>query len=684
MRKKRCISLAITSILLSASLFISAQEPESIFISDSLPRQVLEEVVITATRYSTFQIKTPEAIRLIDSKSFQNLQLRTAPESLLSTPGVFVQKTNHGGGSPFIRGLTGNQTLLLVDGIRLSNAIVRYGPNQYFNTIDIFSIEKLEILRGNGSVQYGSDAIGGTIQAFSHKVTVSEKPEWGSSFRTRFATHGMEQSLNGSVNFSNKKFAIRAGASWRNFGDLVGGDTTGRQSPTGYRELDFDFKSKILLSSSSVLTIAFQRVHQSDVPVYHKVALENYEINKMDPQKRQLAYLKLEQKLNAGILKSVVVTASYQNNAEGRELKKNDSSSLRYENDAVNSYAFTAEALISNGKRWTSDTGMELYNDLVSSSRTDLDLTTNVSSLKRGLYPDGASMTSFAAFSMHTLDLKNWRLTAGARFNTYITVVEDENTGVAKLTPSALVGSLALLRKLNKSSNLFVSMNTGFRAPNIDDLGTLGIVDFRYETPNFDLKPEHSFQYQIGYKYQDRKLRGEIFLYRNELYNLIVRNKIEGDTIEGYPVYIKENVERAYIQGVETAWDFELNKSWLFSGNLTYTYGQNITRNEPVRRIPPLFGRLSVEYKYKSWWMNLECMAAGRQNRLANGDIDDNRIQDGGTPGWFLFNINTGFTWRFLSINVSFLNLLNQDYRFHGSGVNGYGRSGLVSLILKI
>ncbi len=669
---------------MSVSMVITAQESESFFMSDSLPQQILGEVVITAGRYSSFQVKTPEAIRLVDSKSIEKLQLRTSSEALTATPGVFVQKTNHGGGSPFIRGLTGNQTLLLVDGIRLSNAIVRYGPNQYFNTIDIFSIEKLEILRGNGSVQYGSDAVGGTIQAFSHEVSASEKPEWGSSFRTRFSTHGMEKSLNGSVNFSNKKFAIRTGASWRNFGDLIGGDTTGRQSPTGYRELDFDLKSKILLSSSSVLTFAFQRVFQADVPVYHKIVLENYEINKMDPQKRQLAYLKLEQKLNAGILKSFVVTASYQNNEEGRELKKNGSTSVRYENDQVNTYAFIAEAMTNNGKGWTSDTGLELYNDQVSSSRTDIDLTTNTSVSKRGLYPDGSSMTSFAVFSMHTLDLKNWSLTAGGRFNTYITVVEDENAGVARLKPSALVGSLAILRKLNKSSNLFISMNTGFRAPNIDDLGTLGIVDFRYETPNFDLKPEHSFQYQIGYKFKDQKLRGELFLYRNELYDLIVRNKIAGDTIEGYPVYIKENVERAYIQGVETAWDFELNKSWMFSGNLTYTYGQNITRNEPVRRIPPLFGRLSVEYKFRSWWINMECMAAGSQKRLANGDIDDNRIPKGGTPGWSVFNINTGYSWRFLSIDMSLLNLLNRDYRYHGSGVNGYGRSCLVSLILKI
>ena len=84
--------------------------------------------------------------------------------------------------------------MLLVDGIRLSNATVRYGPNQYFNTIDVFSIEKIEVLRGGGSVQYGSDAIGGTIQTFSHEVCNFRKTTLGkySAFEDCNSRYGAE------------------------------------------------------------------------------------------------------------------------------------------------------------------------------------------------------------------------------------------------------------------------------------------------------------------------------------------------------------------------------------------------------------------------------------------------------------------------------------------------------------
>jgi len=111
---------------------------DTLTIQDTIRQYSIEEVVITANRKSSSVKDTPEAVRALENEQAEKFQMRSTPEALQITPGVFVQKTNHGGGSPIIRGLTGNQTLLLIDGIRLSNATYRYGPNQYLNTIDIF------------------------------------------------------------------------------------------------------------------------------------------------------------------------------------------------------------------------------------------------------------------------------------------------------------------------------------------------------------------------------------------------------------------------------------------------------------------------------------------------------------------------------------------------------------------
>jgi hemoglobin/transferrin/lactoferrin receptor protein len=129
--------------------------------------QLNKALVVSPRRQETAQFDLPEAISVRTNQQLQQDAPRTAPEALTGTTGVWLQKTNHGGGSPFLRGLTGQQTLLMIDGIRLNNASFRSGPNQYLNTIDPQSIYQIEALRGSGSVQYGSDALGGVVHVLT-------------------------------------------------------------------------------------------------------------------------------------------------------------------------------------------------------------------------------------------------------------------------------------------------------------------------------------------------------------------------------------------------------------------------------------------------------------------------------------------------------------------------------------
>lgn len=644
----------------------------------------LDEIVVSAYRDNTPASKTLEATSTLKTGDIQRNQLRTSPEALVIMPGVFVQKTNHGGGSPFVRGLAGNQTLLLMDGIRLNNATYRYGPNQYFNTVDVFSLERLEALRGGGSVPYGSDAMGGTIQAFTKELVFAQRPTWEGQLLARWATQQMEQTLRPELGFSSKKIAAIGGVSWRKFGDLVGGDTTGRQSPSGYRELNADFKARIALTRKIDVTILHQQVAQHNVPVYHKVVLENFEQNQMDVQKRNLSYLQLAHHTNKGIWANWSATVSLQQTEEGRSSQKNGSSLLRLESDQVKTLGALVQVNNQIGRHWRIRSGMDYYHDVVKSSRRDLDESTGVSTDKRGLYPNHSTMQSLALFSMHSYTSGNWEFSAGGRWNAFSLNVEETGYGKVALTPNAFVwnGSVGYLP--GEHSTIFASVQTSFRAPNIDDLGSLGIVDFRFETPNYLLEPEKSTHYQLGYKWHSSTLQLATYAYRNELRNLIDRVKLDTQTIQGYPLYQKENIGRAYIQGLELESKYQFSKNWNLTGGLTCTYGQNLTANEPARRIPPVFGRMAVQFKPTFGYITAEWVAAAKQTRLAQGDIDDNRIPKGGTPGWHVVNLHFEHEWKpLLIIQLSMLNLLNQDYRTHGSGINGYGRSIFATLNLK-
>ena len=140
----------------------------------------LEDIVVTPTRSEEDVFNTPFAA---GSYSMPKLQLeqmaRTLPEALLDEPGIMVQKTAHGHGSPFIRGLTGYRTLLLVDGIRINNSVFRSGPNQYWTTVDIYSLERLEVVKGPASVLYGSDALGGVVNGITLSPVYSSEDTFG-------------------------------------------------------------------------------------------------------------------------------------------------------------------------------------------------------------------------------------------------------------------------------------------------------------------------------------------------------------------------------------------------------------------------------------------------------------------------------------------------------------------------
>lgn len=634
----------------------------------------LQEVTVTATRTKQNTLLTPYSVTRININVAERFQPRTSPEALVGTMGVFVQKTNHGGGSPFVRSLTGNQNLLMIDGIRLNNATYRYGPNQYFNTIDLFSVGSIEVARGTGSVQYGSDAMGGVIQVFTKDPGFSEKSKWSGNIIGRVLSNDVEYTGRTELVYSSRKTAMQVGYTSRKFGDLPGGDTTGLQSPSGYKEQAIDLKFKWQLNQQWTLTAMHQQNQQKNVPLYHRVALENFAYYVFDPQNRKLSYVRLEGNSSQPLFSKMNFTASVQHNRERRSYQRNGNANRFVEEDKVKTLGLTADVFSAFNAAWTANTGIEYYTDKVQSSKQQITLANNAVLNQRGLYPDGASMGNFSLYSMHHIALGDFSIEAGLRYNALNIKVD---TAIVK--PSSLVFNSALSYKLNKQQSLYASYSTGYRAPNIDDMGTLGLVDFRYEVPAFGLRPEKTMNTELGYKMQTKQLQASLAFYYMHLTNLINRVQLPGQQISGYNVYIKENNQESFIRGFEYSLQYQWKNGWMLHTNGAYSFGQNITRAEPMRRIPPFHGRTFLQWKPGRMMYMLEYLYAGSQTRLAQGDKDDNRIPKGGTPGWNILNIHASIDFNAVVLRTGVANILNQDYRMHGSGINGLGRNLYIS-----
>ena len=636
-------------------------------------RSLPEIEVISASRRNTSNLKLPFASSILSKPSQSENIPRSTPESLSIIPGVFVQKTNHGGGSPFIRGLTGNQTLLLVDGIRVNNSTFRYGPNQYLNTIDPFSIDKIEVLRGSGSVQYGSDAMGGVIQVFTKDPGFSESTNFKGTVNARYGSGNMEKSGSTEFVYSSSKLVFSGILGLKNFGDLVGGDTTGTQSPSGYRESDASVKVRLKLSKKAELTVANQFVQQNDVDVFHKVRLENFKINKMGVQGRNLTYVKLRMEQSSPIFKEINITGSLNSTIEERNSLKNASLISGLERDKVSTSNLSAEIFSVLNKYWTATSGLEYYRDKISSTRSNMNSQSGSITLLRGLYPNNSSYLNTSLYSLHHLELGRFNMEAGLRYNWLKASIFDQDIGQIGVSPSAFVWNAGLNYTL-KDHHVYVALNTGYRAPNIDDMGTLGIVDFRYELPSYSLKPEKSYNSELGYKYASGRMSLGAALYRNKMIDLITRVQTT-QLIDGYKVYKKENTEEALIKGVEGFLEWQVDRNFTAEMFASFNHGQNLSKSEPLRRVPPFNGNISLKYKLTKLYVKGELAWADKQDRLAQGDRDDIRIPLNGTPGWKVLNIYSGYTFGKAHIRLSAQNLFDVDYRTHGSGINAVGRS---------
>jgi hemoglobin/transferrin/lactoferrin receptor protein len=677
---------SIERIVVNGSELVIELIPSNIVLSNA--------VTVTAERSERLVFDVAQSITSISASQLAELSPRSTPEALMNETGVWVQKTNHGGGSPIIRGLVGNQILLVVDGIRLNNATYRYGPNQYLSTIDPGLIDRIEVNRGSGSVLYGSDALGGVVHVISSTPSFySGGLKVGGDVHTKWMSAGMEQSIRPEINLSGKRIAFLGGFSVRNFGDVVAGGDVGVLKPTGYYERSADAKILLRTRWNGLLTAAFQQTMQNQVPRYDQVAQGGFSLYEFEPQTRQLSYLRWESSTKNPWIQSFRVTASVNRSIEGTTSQKDNSVDLKKQLDEVNAIGLIGEVQSNPRSNWRIQSGIEYYWDKVNSSATVINTTTNAEKVVRGSYTDGSTISNLAIFSNHQVDLKKFQFSGGARFNGVTVSVSDNIFGSQHITPNAWVGNVGAMYSIRHKLRAIGSMNTGFRAPNVDDMSKFGTLEANvFEIPSTNLSPERSFNVESGFKYSSSKLAWALTAYQTTLSNLVdrVASTYDGSsTFEGRAVYQKQNVGEALVKGVEADVEAMVTKSLIVYGNVAYTYGENETKREPMRRIPPLFGRIGLRYTHRCGvWIRTEWAFAGSQDRLAAGDKSDVRIKvrliDEVMPAWDIANVYAGYSCKFVTVQLSGQNLFDKAYRVYGSGVDGYGRFFSASVSVKI
>ena len=671
----------------------------------------LPPTIITAERASGDSLTTPYSVNVVTDEDMRKLSLRTLPEALLHTPGVMVQKTTHGHGSPFIRGFTGRQNLLLVDGVRLNNSTWRSGPIQYWNTVDSLSLSRLELVKSQGSVLYGSDALGGTLNAITRGSGFrDEGDDWfyGGSATYRFNSNSDSHTGRLEQRFGQGgQWGILLGVSAKDFGDLKD-SAVGTFRGTGYPEQNLDFKFEFALSDTSTLTLSQQYVNQDDVRRWHSTIFSDPDGDGVSwrhgshfttggsdrertyDQERSLTYLRLEEMAaTASLLDSWQLTFSFQKSQDSQYRVRGsgqvDENILDVETYGV---SFQANSSIADGTLlW----GVDYYYDDVSSNG----IRDGVFRPQNRPVADDATYETFGAFAQFKKEFTDkFEGSLGARY----TYIRTDWKGYRPATTSADVPgsnswdnlSMALRGRYELADgwHLHGGLSQAFRAPNLDDLtGSQLSFAGSSDSGSIDVEPEKYLTAEVGTRYQRGDYELSLTAYHTWIKDAIVRVDDGSGAIP--TAFTRINGGDGYVFGAELEASWQLHSQWKLAGYLAWQDGKieapavlgGPVGSETIHRLHPLTGGLSLAYEpTDTVWFEARVTAAATQDNLNTLIPDTQRIPASGTPSYIVGSLHAGWqATENLSLNFSLENITDEDYRIHGSGVNQPGRSAIIS-----
>jgi len=673
------------------------------------PKQ-LEEIVVTATRSELAIGNAPYSVSVLNEVDLrEERQVRTIPESMKELPGIMVQKTAHGQGSPFIRGFTGFRNLFLIDGIRLNNSVFRDGPNQYWNTVDPLSVSRMEIVRGPSSVLYGSDAIGGTVQVLGRGYSdlgAAEGFDGNAYYRYSDAENSNIYRLEAGYAAGNA-FSAYAGGSYKDFGNLDVADL-GDQHNTGYDEKDVDARLEYQFDGGSRVVLAHQWVDQDDAWRTHRTIFgESWqgtdvgnELRRSLDQTRKLTYLQWRNGEAFGFMEDITASVSYHDQEEERDRIRSDGRRdiQGFEVDTTGLWLQAATG--SRLGRWTY--GAEWYHDDVDSYHRDY----NADGSFRGSRPQGP-VADDSEYDMYAAFVQN-QIAVGDRLSFILggrytraeldagTVVDPASGDIYSINEdwSQATGSARATYHLTRDGGyrLFGGVSQGFRAPNLSDMTRLDSNrSNEIETPVQDLDPEQFVTCEIGLKVGRDRWWGEASYYYTDIKDMIIRTPT-GEIVDGEDEVTKKNSGDGDVQGVELQLGVKLTEgltwfgigTWMDGDVDTFPTSEPIKVSEPIDREMPLTWHTGLRWTALDGRLWLEGLVshADKQDDLSTRDANDTqRIPPGGTPDYTVLALRSYYRLSgSLGLSLAMENITDEDYRIHGSGLNEPGRNLMLTM----
>ncbi|WP_421918704.1 TonB-dependent receptor plug domain-containing protein [Marinifilum sp.] len=700
----------------------------------------IQEVVVSANKWEQNIKEVPLKVHRIHKQEILNSSSQTSADLLKSSNQVYIQKSQLGGGSPMIRGFAANRVLLVLDGVRLNNAIYRSGNLQNVINIDPNSLESAEIILGPGSIIYGSDAIGGVVDFHTIKPLYSTSGKSNTSFRykNRYSSANNEIMNHASYNYGKEKISLAGSVSYSRFDDqrmgsdgsddylrnqyairengvdkMVANSDPKMQRQSGYKQFNLVQKFRYKATENTDLLYGFHYTTSTDIPRYDR--LTQYKGDNLKyaewyygPQSLQIHNLQLVLKKSNSFYDSFKINSAYQHYKESRHDRKFDSNTKRNRTERLNIYSINSDAeKVLNGSShlfW----GAEItHNRLRSKGFSDNIETGEVAEIA-SRYPDKSIHTSAAIYTnlKHKLSAQ-WVLNVGLRYSHICISSKLDNNfynfpfSDLNLSTGAVNGGIGLTYNSESDWNLKLNASSGFRAPNIDDIGKVFDSEpGKVVVPNDDLKPEYIYNFDFNIS---KNFNQFLFIDFNTFYSFLDdamlrddytfhgQNTIVYDAVESQ-VQAIVNTDNAKVWGANIQIIAKLNQQLTARLNWNYSDGE-YKDGSSIRHIPPTFGSFKLDYKTRQYTSMLKLEYNGKMSydKLAEVEKDKPYLyakdKNGMpySPDWFVVNWSSSYQIsKSFDLHFSIDNIFDKRYRPYSSGISGVGRSFVVGIMCQI
>ena len=638
----------------------------------------LNEVTVTGVTGDTKLKNSTAPISIISGKELRQTTSTNIIDAIAHQPGVAQITTGSGISKPIIRGLGYNRIIVMNEGVRQEGQ--QWG-DEHGIEIDAQNVNSVEILKGPASLMYGSDAMAGVL--ILHGSPIQPEGEMKATVSTEYQTNNglFDYSLNFAGNQKgfvwDVRFSDKYAHAYKNkydgyvpgsqFTERAGRLMLGLNKRWGYSHLTWTtFHQTPSIVEGERDEVTGELVCSTDHVKTYSKALPFQQI------KHYKAVWDNSLNLRKGWLKAII---GYQQNRRQEFEDNADEYELYFK---LHTITYDLRYLSQEFNGWKMAGGV---NGMWQQSQ-------NLG--EESLIPE-YKLFDIGAYATVSKSLDNLTLNGGLRFDNRHLDFHSRNF-------NGITGSIGAVWNANEHLNLRLNMARGFRAPNMSELGSDGVHEgtLRYEIGNPDLKPEYSWQADLGLDFTSQYVSAQVALFANRIENYIFAQRIDKVIEEDYRTYEYTQGD-ARLLGFEAGVDFHPIHSLHFENTFSHVDAQQLHASEDANYLPMTPApRWTSELKYElshhgHKTLNNAYVAIGLEHNLAQNHyykVDDTETR---TPAYTLLSLSVGTDLnihkkKIAELYVTAENLLNTAYQNHLSRLkycdvnNATGRQGVYNM----